>query len=84
IYNRFAASGDIMHSTVSQVEFLLDNDIPILFFVGDADFICNWIGSNEMIESLKWKCQQEFNNAKFQDWKVDGVKVGEIRKVKNL
>ncbi|KAF0545752.1 prepro-carboxypeptidase Z [Gigaspora margarita] len=84
IYNRFAASGDIMHSTVSQVEFLLDNDIPILFFVGDADFICNWIGSNEMIESLKWRCQQEFNNAKFQDWKVDGLKVGEIRKVKNL
>ncbi|CAG8646373.1 4134_t:CDS:2, partial [Scutellospora calospora] len=81
IYNRFTASGDVMHSTMSQVEFLLDNDIPMIFFVGDADFICN---CNEMIESLKWKCQQEFINTKFQDWKVDGVKVGEIRKVKNL
>ncbi|CAG8730660.1 19010_t:CDS:2, partial [Gigaspora margarita] len=84
IYYRFADSGDSIRSTMSQVEFLLNNDIPIMFFTGDADYICNWLGANEMVESLKWKRRQEFKNATFQEWTVDGVRVGEIRKVKNL
>ncbi|CAG8598154.1 15607_t:CDS:2 [Racocetra persica] len=84
IYFRFTDSGDVIHSTMSQVEFLLDNDVPIMFFTGDADYICNWLGGNEMAESLKWKRRKEFNNAVFQEWTVGGVKVGEIRKVKNL
>ncbi|RIB12226.1 carboxypeptidase S1, CPD-S1 [Gigaspora rosea] len=84
IYYRFADTGELMRSTMSQVEFLLDNDIPILFFTGDADYICNWFGANEMTESLKWKRHQEFKNAIFQKWTVDGLRVGEIRKVKNL
>ncbi|CAG8745652.1 6246_t:CDS:2, partial [Gigaspora rosea] len=84
VYSRFADSGDIIHSMKSQVEFLLDNNIPMMFYTGDADFICNWMGGNEMAESLKWKRHQNFKNATFQEWTVDGVKVGEIRKVEGL
>ncbi|RIB10238.1 carboxypeptidase S1, CPD-S1 [Gigaspora rosea] len=84
VYSRFADSGDIIHSMKSQVEFLLDNNIPIMFYTGDADFICNWMGGNEMAESLKWKRHQNFKNATFQEWTVDGVKIGEIRKVEGL
>ncbi|CAG8727691.1 13374_t:CDS:2, partial [Dentiscutata erythropus] len=81
---RFTDSGELMHSTMSQVEFLLDNNVPIMFFTGDADYICNWLGGNEMAESLKWKRHQEFKNAVFQEWTIGDVKVGEIRKVENL
>ncbi|KAF0347937.1 prepro-carboxypeptidase Z [Gigaspora margarita] len=67
IYYRFCDSGDLIGSTKSQVEFLLHNNIPILLFTGDADYICNWIGGNEMTESLKWKRQHEYKNAVFQE-----------------
>ncbi|RIB05386.1 carboxypeptidase S1, partial [Gigaspora rosea] len=84
IYFRFTDSGDLARSTMSQVEFLLDNNVPIMFFTGDADYICNWLGGNEMAESLKWKRSQEFKNAMFQEWTIGAIKVGEIREIKNL
>ncbi|CAG8621317.1 37154_t:CDS:2 [Gigaspora margarita] len=84
IYFRFTDSGDLARSTMSQVEFLLDNNVPIMFFTGDADYICNWLGGNEMAESLKWKRSQEFKNAMFQEWTIGTIKVGEIREIKNL
>ncbi|RIB02601.1 Alpha/Beta hydrolase protein [Gigaspora rosea] len=84
IYNRFTDSGDLMHSMMSQVEFLLHNNIPILFFTGDADYICNWMGGNEMAESLKWKRQHEFKNAVFREWNVGEVKADEIRKLSDF
>ncbi|CAG8754371.1 34553_t:CDS:1, partial [Gigaspora margarita] len=42
------------------------------------------MGGNKMVESLKWKYHKEFKNAMFHEWIVNRVKVGEIRKVKNL
>ncbi|RIB22832.1 Alpha/Beta hydrolase protein, partial [Gigaspora rosea] len=81
---RFVESGDEIHSTMSQIEFLLDNNIPIMFFYGDADYLCNWIGGNKMVESLKWEYHKEFKNSMFHEWILNRVKVGEIRKVKNL
>ncbi|CAG8748175.1 14582_t:CDS:2, partial [Cetraspora pellucida] len=84
IYSRFVKAGDAIHSTKSHTEYLLDNNVPILFFTGDADYICNWFGGIKMVESLKWKHRKQFRNAIFHDWTVDGVKVGKIKKVKNL
>ncbi|CAG8451842.1 18646_t:CDS:10, partial [Dentiscutata erythropus] len=84
IYARFSKYGDLIYSTKPQVEFLLHNNIPIMFFTGDADYICNWFGGIEVAESLKWERHYEFKNTVFQEWIVDGVKAGEIRKVKNL
>ena len=37
------------------VEYLLDNDIPILLFAGDKDLTMNYIGLKGVADGLKWK-----------------------------
>jgi len=39
---------------------LLDNDVPILIYNGDKDYICNWVGGLEWAEALEWTGMRGF------------------------
>jgi cathepsin A (carboxypeptidase C) len=40
---------------------LLDNDIPILIYHGDKDYICNWMGGLAWTEALEWSGYEGYN-----------------------
>ncbi|CAO2658638.1 Nn.00g063610.m01.CDS01 [Neocucurbitaria sp. VM-36] len=73
------------------VKFLpeLIEQIPVLLFSGDKDFICNHVGTEAMIENLSWNGGKGFEvspgvlTAK-QDWTFEGEAAGTWQEARNL
>jgi len=62
---------------------LLENNIRVLVYAGDADYICNWYGNKAWTMILPWSGLTSFASASDKTWtysstnsEVDG---GEIR-----
>ncbi|KAI8321753.1 alpha/beta-hydrolase, partial [Martensiomyces pterosporus] len=66
------------------LENILDH-IPVLFFVGDADFLCNYIGIEWMIGNMTWAGTKGLSDAaKGVDWKINGGAVGRVESDRGL
>ncbi|KAI9833965.1 MAG: hypothetical protein M1826_005870 [Phylliscum demangeonii] len=60
INRNFLFQGDWMLPIQRVVPSLLE-EIPVLIYAGDADFICNWLGNLAWAEALPWPGQAEYN-----------------------
>jgi cathepsin A (carboxypeptidase C) len=58
---------------------LTARQVVILWSLGDADFICNWIGNKAWTLELQWTGSGEFNAAKDQPWLVGKQEMGQVR-----
>ncbi|KAI7864879.1 Alpha/Beta hydrolase protein [Spinellus fusiger] len=78
---RFQMSGDYMRPYVNMVAPLLEDNIKILIYAGDADYICNWMGNKAWTIELPWSGQNEFASAKDKEWvsEITGQTAGELR-----
>ena len=47
---------------------LLNDDIPVLIYAGDVDFICNYLGNRAWTLNLEWSHKDEFNTVEEKDW----------------
>ncbi|KAE9047089.1 hypothetical protein PR002_g1225 [Phytophthora rubi] len=54
---------DYMQSFDKFVSDLLNDDVRVLLYIGDADTMCNWAGNKAWIDALEWKGQKGFNAA---------------------
>ncbi|CAG8619093.1 1723_t:CDS:10, partial [Acaulospora morrowiae] len=79
VYYDFYEAGDIILTYKPHVEYLLENNVRIMLYHGDADYICNWFGGLDVANQLVWKGQTEFNAALVKHWKVDDEWAGQIR-----
>ncbi|KAI0772252.1 serine carboxypeptidase [Irpex lacteus] len=81
VSNRFGAVLDNMFPTVIYIEQLLERDVKVLVYVGDVDWICNWldgmgslmvaqIGNERMTLKLQWHGQEEFASQPLRGWNV--------------
>jgi len=73
------------------VKFLpeLLEQVPVLLFSGDKDFICNHMGTEAMIENLEWNGGKGFEVspgvwAPKQDWTFEGEPAGTYQEMRNL
>lgn len=55
------------------ISSLLDDNIPVLAYSGDADFICNWMGNKAWTLDLDWSGHDEFNAAGDHAWGTYGM-----------
>ncbi|KAI9780386.1 MAG: hypothetical protein M1816_002872 [Peltula sp. TS41687] len=62
INRNFLLHGDWMLPIQRVIPKILE-EIPVLIYAGDADFICNWLGNRAWAEALPWHGQQAYNNA---------------------
>ncbi|CAG8500734.1 9125_t:CDS:2 [Racocetra persica] len=77
---RFQLAGDWMRPYHLLIPPLLENNIRVLVYAGDADFICNWIGNEAWVKELKWSGEKGFNDVKVTPWKTDnGEHAGDVR-----
>lgn len=51
----------------------LDEQIPVLLYAGDLDYICNYLGVKAVALDLDWNYKAEFNAAEDQKWNEDGI-----------
>lgn len=57
--------------------------MPIVLFSGDKDFICNHIGTENIIDTLEWNGATGMTTAK-RDWTFDGEPAGQWQTARNL
>jgi cathepsin A (carboxypeptidase C) len=71
INRNFLFAGDWMKPYHRLVPSILE-EIPVLIYVGDADFICNWLGNEAWTNALEWPGQKDFAGKKLKDLKLSG------------
>jgi len=84
INRNFLFQGDWMKPYHRLVPSILE-EIPVLIYAGDADFICNWLGNQAWTDALEWPGQKAFNKAETHALKLaNGTKYGETKGAGNL
>ncbi|KAJ7339770.1 serine carboxypeptidase [Mycena albidolilacea] len=84
VYNNFAETGDWMRSALPALESVIDAGIRVLIYNGDADFIVNYQGVEDMLAVMKTASSAEFNKAALQTYTVAGHSAGLFKTAGNV
>lgn len=80
INGEFVNDGDWMRPYHHNVTKLLDANLQVLVYAGDADYSVNWVGNERWTKKVEWSGTEQFASAPLVPW----GDAGEIRKFKNL
>ncbi|KAF2787503.1 carboxypeptidase Y-like protein A [Melanomma pulvis-pyrius CBS 109.77] len=85
INRNFLMQGDWMKPFHRVVPGILEQ-IPVLIYAGDADYICNWLGNKAWTEALEWPGQKDYKSAKTEDLLLGGKgdKIGDFKSSGNF
>lgn len=83
INRNFLLNGDWMRPFHTLVPALLE-EIPVLIYAGDADYICNWMGNHGWTEKLEWAGKDAFNKVELSPFTVGDNEAGMIKSAQNL
>jgi cathepsin A (carboxypeptidase C) len=72
-------AGDWMLNLDVDIPLLLSNNIPVLVYSGDQDFICNWYGGYHWSLAMDWPGKAGFNAAQNTTWVINGNSTGMYR-----
>jgi len=75
----FEMAGDWMKGFHQLIPDMLQDDIDVLIYAGDCDYVCNWLGNKAWTKALKWDHTGEFNAAEDKEWQVNGQTVAKHR-----
>eukprot|EP00552_Chaetoceros_brevis_P001346 CAMPEP_0197742162 /NCGR_PEP_ID=MMETSP1435-20131217/30368_1 /TAXON_ID=426625 /ORGANISM="Chaetoceros brevis, Strain CCMP164" /LENGTH=212 /DNA_ID=CAMNT_0043332557 /DNA_START=3 /DNA_END=641 /DNA_ORIENTATION=+ len=62
---------DWMKDFSPYVADLIDDEIHVLVYAGDLDYICNYLGNRAWALNLEWLFKDDFNAAEDHEWGVD-------------
>jgi cathepsin A (carboxypeptidase C) len=86
INRNFMFAGDWMQPFHQLVPKILDQ-IPVLIYAGDVDYICNWLGNQAWTNVLEWTGRKSYSDAKQKDLKIsddDKDAYGKVKSSGNL
>lgn len=66
----FALSNDELHPSKDYVGALLERGIRTLIYVGDYDWICNWVANEAWVNELEWSGREGWKEAEMGEWKI--------------
>ncbi|KAG2209772.1 hypothetical protein INT47_001920 [Mucor saturninus] len=83
---RFYQTGDGGKDFSGHVAETLEAGIRVLLYVGDMDWICNWVGNLEWSKKMEWSGKEGYNAAVDEKWYSDltGQHAGNVRSSGNL
>lgn len=71
VMNSFVYSGDGSKPFHFDIVKLLDTyQVPVLIYVGDKDFVCNWIGQNMWLDALDWSGSAAYLDSNLTSWSL--------------
>ncbi|PAV19042.1 serine carboxypeptidase [Pyrrhoderma noxium] len=76
VYSNFASTGDWMHNSAPDLAAVVDAGVRTVIYDGDADFICNYMGFEAMVNNLQTKFSSEYAAQSFDTYTVDGKPAG--------
>mmetsp|Transcript_15332 Transcript_15332/g.17048 ORF Transcript_15332/g.17048 Transcript_15332/m.17048 type:complete len:436 (+) Transcript_15332:1-1308(+) len=76
--------GDWVQSFRDDVPKLLQNGVRVLVYSGMEDFVCNYMGGERWLNSMKWSGQDQFLDEEMQPWIVNATDAGFKKSVKGL
>lgn len=59
---------DWMRNFHKELIEMLENDVRVLIYAGDVDFICNWMGNKAWTQALQWSGKEGFNAETDHNW----------------
>ena len=68
--SQFRLAHDKLAPTFFHLTGLLENGIRVLLYVGQNDWICNFIGNRRMADALDWSGAASFRAAPLEDFYV--------------
>ncbi|KAF9047503.1 serine carboxypeptidase [Panaeolus papilionaceus] len=79
IYANFAAFGDWMRNARPDLETVIKAGVRTVLFNGDADYICNYIGWEAMVDALNTQFTTMYKQQTFQPYTVAGQTAGQYK-----
>ncbi|GAB0137986.1 hypothetical protein EsDP_00006235 [Epichloe bromicola] len=80
----FLLRGDYMRPAHLPIPGILD-EIPVLIYAGDRDYICNWLGNRAWVSALEWPGKWDFNSGVTKELRVkSGRNYGNVRSARGL
>ncbi|KAF9877097.1 hypothetical protein CkaCkLH20_05363 [Colletotrichum karsti] len=77
VFNRWEEIGDLWKSSAEYMNYLLDEGIRVLIYVGDKDFYCNAPGMRRLVnEGLNWHGHPFFRFRELVPWYYEARRVG--------
>ncbi|KAI5968357.1 hypothetical protein KGF57_000216 [Candida theae] len=78
----FEIYGDNMRPSQQYLQDLLKEDIPVLIYAGDKDFVCGWVGLLEVCDKLNYK---NFEGQQLRTWVTkSGNAAGKVKNFDKL
>jgi carboxypeptidase C (cathepsin A) len=85
VQDAFAKSGDIVYAdSFEKLESLLEKEVRVVLYYGDADYICNWFGGEAVSLAVNYTHAAEFRASGYEPFVVDGVEYGAVREKGNF
>lgn len=72
-------TGDWMRSSSSHLEKVINAGVRTVVYAGDADYICNYQGIENMVNALRHKYSSQYASTPWTSWTVDGVTTGQFK-----
>jgi carboxypeptidase C (cathepsin A) len=78
-------ANDSALSLSEDIAYSLNKGKRLIFFFGDKDYVCNWMGGYSVMKKIPWKYNSEFRNADLNLWKNSaGKEMGKIQSYNKL
>ena len=65
-----------MKDFAEDIPLMLANDIQVLVYSGEYDYIVNWYGGYAWVNDLEWEYRDEWRKASNQTWMVNDTLAG--------
>lgn len=83
-YAKIIATGDEPRSFLEPLSQVVQSGVNVLIWAGDLDWICNWYGSQLVVNNLNYTDAAEFQATELAEYTVSGTSAGQFKTVGNL
>ncbi|KAM0228927.1 hypothetical protein ACHAPO_010334 [Fusarium lateritium] len=77
-------SGDDAKSFLDELSRIVRDGVQVLIWAGDSDYVCNWLGTKRVADTVDWPKKEIFFQTELQPYTVDGVQKATFKSVENL